>query len=237
MKQLILSIILLIMLASACTEEVIKIQKEIDTVYVDRTPLRQVFNVRSLDSIRTITTQLDTITVIETQVDTVFLTETEFVIDTVEVITQQIDTLFIETVRVDTVERQTELTYDPLLKPYVDSFFELVDNRLTRQYMLDVNVDMRVSTGDWTLFRSVSIVENGDWVIYITLTEGWCPEAAVYRELIYTMWGRPYKNIIIPGDHAGIMTSEWWECLETMSPEDREMYISEVFDEIFWWRG
>lgn len=223
------------MLASACTEEVIRIQKEIDTVYVDRTPVRQVFNVRSLDSIRTITTQVDTITIIEAQIDTVFLTETEFIIDTVEVVIEQIDTLFIETVRIDTVERQANITYDPIFESPIESFFARVDNSVGRSIMLDVDVEIKVHPEGNPHFLSEASISNGGWTIYITGRAG-CVESCIYRELLHCLWGvsyrpawEPWEEFNLVGDRDNVMVINWPICLEGKTNEQKEQYITKAF--------
>lgn len=233
MKQITLSIVLLILLATACeTEQVIVFRDRIDTVLLPSDTIRlsaleRVINVKSIPTkqaqvrrdtvIQMVTdTIIDQDTVIIERPDTVIIVDTVYV----EIIVEVRDTVY--------VPRETELIYPEKYEPIVTRFFELIDGNRGRSGMLAVDVTIHeIEEGG---FYSYSAIGEGRWNIYIR-SFGDCPEASIYREMMHTLFGVDYLGEWYPpGDDPAIdhiMTINWPFCLE--SHPRRQELLNELF--------
>lgn len=137
--------------------------------------------------------------------------------------------------RIDTVytvvyqyeDREATITYEPAFEPYVQSFFELVDSRLGRSGMLQVDVNITDDMPPDYRWSSLSEVVDGRWEIRVVNSPG-CMEAAVYREMMHCLWGRDYAGVwFMHGDPEQVMTLNFPYCLETHT--ERERLITEMF--------
>jgi len=189
-----------------------------DTVYVD---------VPQYDTIEITITDLDTVyiekIIRDTVTNTILRVDTLIQVDTVFKTVTQIDTVYIQVVRIDTVERQTELVYDPALKNYVDSFFVYAEMVPETGGRLAVDIRMEIVYTEWRDVSSTTIV-NGDYLITIDTTE--CYEAGVYRELLHTLYARPYIN-----RDWNPMQQGWEGCLEGLNAEGRRLSLITMFIE------
>jgi hypothetical protein len=137
----------------------------------------------------------------------------------------EIDTVYVPTfiTVVDTVyvERKSEITYDPILKPYVENFFVLAAGRISGSTPLNVDVILRVDN-DYGVISWTDII-GGKFVITIG-TDGNCYEAGVYRELLHTLYAYSY---IYSAGHP--MIQNWEGCLEMMDDTMREYTLDNMF--------
>lgn len=187
MKAIILSILFLLLLASACDEEIVYR----DRIVYDSIPFFvNTFKGYDLDSTRSFKViGADTVVVI----------------------------------RVDTVEREAKLVYDPLLQNYIDSFFVYAQQKIPDKSRLAVDVVMEVA--DLGIYVSSTEIVDGYYLIKINISNN-CYEAGVYRELLHTLYNRAYIY-----EWSQPMIPNWEGCLENWGYTQRINLIDNMFDE------
>lgn len=175
-------------------------------------PLLLLFACAEPEIVEKIVKEPEYITQTVTSTDTLIIEREVIIRDTITVYVT--DTVY--------VERTTKFEYDPVFKNYVDSFFVYAQMVPEPGGMLAVDVTMQVA--DLGGYISETTISNGGFLIKIDTHQ--CYEAGVYRELLHTLYARPYIN----RDYHP-MQINWGQCLEDMNSEARRVTLITMFIE------